>query len=82
VLVTAANIGRDHFENNPVVTLTVAEGQLRKINVLDFYHAGSDVRYAFVAGHDFRVKGLSIKGLRVSTVSINKLKKATIPDYL
>jgi hypothetical protein len=53
VLVTATDIGGDHFENNPMVTFTVAKGQLWKINRLYFYHAGSDVRYAFVSGHGF-----------------------------
>ena len=52
VLVATADISRNNFKDNPVVTRTVAQGEFGKIDALYFNHAGFDVRHSSVVCHD------------------------------
>ena len=54
VLVAAADVGGNDFENNPVLAFPVAQGQLGIFYFSYFHHTGFDVSYSVVLTHRFR----------------------------
>jgi hypothetical protein len=52
VLVTAANVGGNNFEEDTVFALAISEGQLREINAMDLDDAGSHIGYSAIAWHE------------------------------
>ena len=51
VLIASANIGGNNLQDDSVFALPISQGELRKINIVDFNCTWTDVCHAAIACH-------------------------------
>jgi ABC-type uncharacterized transport system YnjBCD ATPase subunit len=57
VLVTAADVRGNNFQDHAVFTLPIADRQFGVFDFLNFYFAGLNVGYSMILAHKVRFKG-------------------------